>query len=268
MRILKNILGEQEAINRYGIISSKVDVLVSLPLSFNIAISTALIPEISKLKIKNDLNGVIKKVNFSLSTSILIGIPCMIGMSFYSSQIFELLFPKALNGSNLLKIASYSIIFSLLTQTMNGILQGIGKNNIPVIASIIGIVVKIMCNILLVQVQGIYEKGAIIGNIVSSICTFIIVFFIVVKNIKIDYKIITVFIKAIFSSIIMIICSYKIYISLTNMNINKNICTINSIIISVVIYGILIFLQKFLKKTKNLKALKIERYKKKIFCKY
>lgn len=254
VRILKNILGETEAINRYGIISSKVDVLVSLPLAFNIAISTALIPEISKLRIKNDFNGVIQKVNFSLSTSILIGVPCTVGMSFYALQIFELLFPKALAGSNLLKLASLSIIFSLLTQTMNGILQGIGKNNIPVIASIVGIIVKILCNIVLVPINGIYEKGAIIGNIISSISTFIIVLFIVMRNIKLDYKIITSFVKSICASIIMIIFSYKMYNILISMNINKNICTINSIIISVVIYGILIFYSEIYKNVKKLKS--------------
>lgn len=248
VRILKGILGEEEAIRRYGILSSKVDVLISLPLAFNIAISTALIPEISKLRIRNNLDGVIQKVNFSLTISILIGIPCVMGMYFYSEQIFELLFPRALAGSELLKLSSISIIFSLLTQTINGVLQGLGKNNIPVIASIIGIVVKILCNILLVPIQGVYEKGAVIGNIISSFISFIIVLYVVNKNIKIDFKLAIIFIKSIFSSVFMIIISYKVYNILVNMNINKSICTINSLIISVIIYGILVILTKSFKK--------------------
>ncbi len=248
VRILKNALGEEVAIRRYGILSSKVDVLISLPLAFNIAISTALIPEISKLRIKNDLDGVIKKVNLSLSISIIIGIPCVIGIYVYSDQIFELLFPNALEGSELLRLSSITIIFSLLTQTINGVLQGIGKNSIPLTASIVGIALKILCNIILVPIQGIYEKGAIVGNILSNLVSFIIVFFIMKKYIKMDFKFITVIIKSLFSSIFMILISHKMYNFLINMNINRRVCTINSLVIAVIIYIPLIFLTKTLDK--------------------
>lgn len=255
VRGLKKLLGEEEAINRYGILSSKVDVILSLPLAFNIAISTTLIPEISKLIIKNDLDGVVQKINFSLTISFLFGIPCAFGMYFYSEQIFELLFPRALAGSNLLKLSSVSIVFSLLTQTMNGILQGIGKNNVPVIASIIGIIIKILCNIILVPIQGIYEKGAVIGNILSSFSSFIIVFYVVMKNIKIDFSLIIIFLKTIFSSICMIFFSYKVYSILINMNINSRVCTINAIVVSVIIYLILLILTKIISKKEILKSI-------------
>lgn len=254
VRILKGLIGEEMAISRYGILSSKVDVLISLPLAFNIAISTALIPEISKLKIKNDIDAVMRKVNFSLSASILLGIPCVVGMGFYSDQIFELLFPRAVAGSELLRLSSISIIFSLLTQTINGVLQGIGKNNIPVIASVIGIITKILCNILLIPIQGVYEKGAVIGNVVSSLVSFIIVLYVMIKNIKIDFKLIIVLIKSIFSSIFMIIVSYKAYNILINMNINKSICIINSLIVSAIIYVILIILIKCVNKNEIYKT--------------
>ncbi len=248
VRILKGVLGEEVAIKRYGILSSKVDVLISLPLAFNIAISTALIPEISRLRIKNDLDGVIQKVNLSLTISILIGIPCVIGMYFYSEQIFELLFPNAVEGSELLKISSITIIFSLLSQTINGVLQGIGKNNIPLIAAIVSISLKILCNIILVPIQGIYEKGAIIGNIVSNIVSFIIVFVIMKKNIKMDFKFIIILTKSIFCSICMILVSYKMYNFFIIMNINKRICTISSLVVAVIVYIIFIFLTKIFSK--------------------
>lgn len=255
VRSLKEILGEKEAINRYGILSSKVDVLVSLPLAFNIAISTAIIPEISKLKIKNNLDAVIQKIKFSLTISILIGIPCAVGMNVYSEQIFELLFPRALAGNELLKLSSISIIFSLLTQTINGILQGIGKNNTPVIASIIGILVKILCNIVLVPMEGIYEKGAVIGNVLSNIVSFIIVLYVLRKNIKIEFKLTLIFIKSIISSVFMIIISYKMYNFLVNININRNVCTLITLAISVIIYGILIILTKSFYKNEKGKSL-------------
>ncbi len=132
VRILKKIIGEELAIAKYGILSSKVDIIMVLPLSFNIAISTALIPEISKRKAVNDLEGIINKIKFSILITIMIGIPATFGMFAYSKQIFNLLYPNAKQGYELLKLASIGLTFSLLTQTINGVLQGLGENKIPV----------------------------------------------------------------------------------------------------------------------------------------
>ena len=113
-----------------------------------------------------------------------------------------------------------------------------------------------MCNIILVPIQGIYEKGAIIGNIISSIASFIIVCTIMEKNVKTNFNFITISLKSILSSIVMILASYKMYIVFNNMNINKKICIINSLIIAVIVYFFLIFLNKILKNIKMLKILK------------
>lgn len=255
VRSLREILGEAEAIKKYGILSSKIDVLIALPLAFNAAISTSLVPEISKLKAKSNFDNIIKKVNFSLTLSFLIGVPFAFGISFYSKQIFELLFPNALDGSELLKLSSISVVFLLLTQTINGILQGIGKNNIPVIASCFGIATKILCNLFLVPISGIYEKGAIIGNVLSSFMSFIMVFYVMKKYIKIDINILIILIKSIFSSICMIFISYNIYNFFMDIAINKRVCIIISIIFSIIIYLIFILFMKIFDKNSMNKSI-------------
>ena len=59
--------------------------------------------------------------------------------------ILNLLFPNASEGIILLQINSISIIFSLYSQTLNGILQGIGKTKVPVISSVIGVILETLC---------------------------------------------------------------------------------------------------------------------------
>lgn len=252
VRILKSIIGEEKAILKYGILSSKVDTLIALPLSFNIAISTALIPEISRKKAINDLDGVIKKINFSLLITILVALPCMLGMCFFAKPIFLLLFPRATDGYNLLALASFSIIFSLLTQTINGILQGLGKNNIPVVGSAIGLVVKILSNIVLIPI--IYEKGAVVGNILSNFVSFIIVFIYLFKNIKLSLSFNTFIFKPILANIIMIFLSLKTFEFLNLKNINYNITTVISIVIAVISYIFVCFFIKILKKNEVLES--------------
>ena len=248
VRILKEILGEETAIAKYGILSSKVDILISLPLSFNIAISTALIPEISRKRAINDLDGIIKKIETSILITIIIGIPCTFGMYFYADRIFDLLYPRANDGAGLLSLASFSIIFSLLVQTLNGVLQGLGKNNVPVYASIIGLIFKILSNIILIPIDGIYEKGAVIGNILSNMISFIIVVIVLKRNIKIKLNILNYSIKPILASIIMIFVSENIYNFLYFKNLNVNICIIISIFCAVIVYVFCCFSIKIINK--------------------
>ena len=53
VRSLKQFMTEDEALVQYGILGGKVDMLTSLPLSINVAFSTALVPAISAAKAKH-----------------------------------------------------------------------------------------------------------------------------------------------------------------------------------------------------------------------
>ena len=83
-RELQSFLTESEALKQFGILSGKVDTLVSLPLSFNIAFATALVPAVAGAKTRGDMATVNKRVSFSLLVSMLIGLPCMVGMIIFA----------------------------------------------------------------------------------------------------------------------------------------------------------------------------------------
>ncbi len=257
VRFLKNKIGEETAKRKYGILSSKIDILCALPLSFNIALSTALVPEISEKKAKGDLKGIVDKINFSFKSTLLIGIPSAFGMFFYSERIFKLLFPNSIEGFNLLSLASFGIIFALLIQTISGILQGFGKTKILLISSIMGLVTKIILNITLIPIEGIYENGAIIGNIFSNFVSFIILYIALKKSIDLKITLVKESVKPILASSIMIIISNKIYEYILLFNIPNNICIILSIIVAIMVYSaeIVIFSIKDVKKYLKFKKL-------------
>lgn len=249
VRLLKNIVGEECSKRKYGILSSKVDILVALPLSFNIALSTALVPEISEKRAKNDLDGIVEKIKFSLRSTCIIGIPCIFGMFFYSERIFKLLFPNAIEGYELLSLASFGIFFALLIQTISGILQGLGKTKILLISSVVGLISKIIFNIVLIPIEGIFEKGAILGNIFSNAISFIILYFSLKKCIYIKFSLFKEICKLIVFSIIMIIISNKLYYWFLQINFSEIITIIFSILIAIIVYmvNILIFYIKMKK---------------------
>lgn len=134
VRSLKQFMSEDMAISQYGILGGKVDMLTSLPLSINVAFSTALVPAIAAAKARKDNTTITQKTSFSLLISMLIGLPCSIGMCVFAGPILNLLFPNASAGETVLQISSLTIIFTILDQTINGALQGYGKLRIPAIS--------------------------------------------------------------------------------------------------------------------------------------
>ncbi len=239
MNILAEKIGRDEAQKIYGIIASKVDVLVILPLSFNITFSTALIPNISEAKRRNDNKAIKFYIENSIFMSLAIGIAASMGLYFFAEEIFYLLFANSQSGAKLLKLASFSIIFSVLNQTFTGILQGLEKNKITVIATICGTISKVMFNFLLVNQNIFLERGIILSSILSNVIMCIILFKEVRKNIRFSFK--RYFFILLFSGIIMIIFVTFLDKVLLALSINKKI----SFIISV-LGGMVVFMQEIL----------------------
>ncbi len=134
VRSLKNFMSEEMALSQYGILSGKVDTLITLPMSINVAFATALVPAISAAKARKDYREIKEKTSFSLLISMLIGIPCAVGMCIFAGPILNLLFPNAAAGASVLQISAFEIVFVMMDQTINGALQGYGKLIVPTIS--------------------------------------------------------------------------------------------------------------------------------------
>ena len=259
VRYLKRFLTEEEAKIQYGILSGKIDSLCSLPFSLNIAFVTALVPSISKSMAKGRIEEVRKKSEIFILVSVLIAFPITAIMYVYSKEILMVLFPNAMEGSMYLKISSISIIFMILAQTINGILQAIGKVEVPAIAFGIGMIFKLVINITLLPNPKIGIYGAIIGNIVCNIVAFTIGIIILNKNIKIKLNIKKVIIKPFIATIIMITLSSLIYQNAKCIK-NSYLSIILTLFASLLIYIVLIVILRII----SLKEIKILNKNKKI----
>ncbi|MBP3596408.1 MAG: polysaccharide biosynthesis C-terminal domain-containing protein [Clostridia bacterium] len=234
MNILADKIGKNEAQKIYGIIASKIDVLIVLPLAFNITFSTALIPNISEAKYKKDNKSIKLYIENAIFMSLAIGIASSMGLCFFAEEIFNLLFSNSKSGIELLKLASFTIIFSVLTQTFSGILQGFGKNKITVLATFSGMIIKLVFNFVLVKHEFFLEKGIIISTILSNIIMSVILFNEIRKNIKFSFK--RYFIILFMASGIMIIF-IKIFKEVFSLFlINSKIIFIISMFMGIVLY--------------------------------
>ena len=179
--------------------------------------------------------------------SMLIGLPCTIGMFIFSEQILNLLFPNANQGVLILQISSFTIIFTILDQTINGALQGFGKVMVPAIALGCGVLAKLVLNLVLVPIPGIGANGAAIGSVVCHLVAFIIAINVLRKNVKLELPFSKFILKPIIATIIMAICSYFAFMVLNGIMAEK-MATILAMIFAVIIYAIAIVALKIFTK--------------------
>ena len=234
IRALKTFLTEEEAKIQYGILSGKVDTIITLPMSLNVAFATALVPAISSAKAINDI-------------TILIGLPCTLGLCIFSNEIIQLLFPNASSGGELLAISSITVMFVVITQTLNGALQGLGKVIVPMVAAGIGLIIKIILNIILIPIPELGVNGASIASIVNNIILCLIEFIVLKRLINIKFNICKFFIKPFIATFVMGISSYYLYNYIINyFSFRLSFAII--LVFSIVIYGIFIIFFKIFNK--------------------
>ena len=246
-RILSTYMASDVATKLYGQLSGKVDTLTNLPLAINIAFATALVPAISAARAKKDKETATKRTSFSLLTSMLIGLPCVAGMIIFAQPILNLLYPNANQGAVLLQLIAVSVIFSILDQTINGALQGFGKVIVPAVALGIGVIVKLILNLILLPIPQLNVYGAAIGSIACHFVAFMIVFNVLKKNVKLDLPIKKFLIKPLLATSIMGVCSYTIFLILNSI-IPGNRATIISIIFAIIIYLLSVIVLKIYNK--------------------
>lgn len=236
----------KEANEQFGILLGKVDILNAVPLSINVAFSVALVPFISAAIARSRKDEAIHKIKFSIKISSIIALPCTAGLFLLAPQIFDLIFPNATAGAYLLQIQCFMIPFAVISQTLYGSLQGIGKLYVPGACLLIGAVLKYVLNVVFIPIYGISVPATttVIYNALACILAFTILF----KNLKEKPNLKEIFLRPILATLgmsLVVILSQK---ALDYINIKNSIETISIIVISVVSYSFFVLIFNVLSK--------------------
>ena len=230
-----------EANQKFGIYTGKADVLVTVPLSLNVAFSIALVPFISGAVKKGRRDEAIEKIKFSLKISSLIAFPCMAGLFFFAPEIFALLFPNSPDGAYLLSIQSLMLVFAVLAQTAYGAVQGLGKLYVPGICLLLGAIVKYVVNVVFIPIYG--DVVPAISTVLFNFVAFVSVFIVLYKTIKQKPDIKELFLKPIGITVLMVVVLLASEKVLLLVGLNAKITYIVSIVFAVISY--LFFVLKF-----------------------
>lgn len=224
----------------YAQLTGKANVITNIPLTLSMALGTALIPIIAENYIMNRRKDVQDKVQLSIKLSMLIAMPCTLGLYFLAGPIMMIIFPGKYDGILILKYLSISVPFIIITQTTTSIMQGIGHYIRPIINLFIGCIVKVVLTYLLVPIPEINIYGAVIASIAAYIIATILNMISIKRKLKLSLNVTQTFIKPIIASIVMIIISLFSYYFVYNKTGSNTYSCLIAIFLGIIIYGILI----------------------------
>lgn len=224
INILKKIgFSVNSATTMFGLQTGTVGSIVNMPVVLSLSVATAILPCVSSLAAKGDMEAVGQASAKAIRMALIISLPASVGVFAFSRPIIALLYGHSLSqeeillAANILQVASVSIFYLALLQVTSGLLQGLGRFYIPLISLAVGGVIKVILNIVLINISSINILGA---EVASSLCyaVALIINLIALKKqgvIRLDYKI---FIVAALS--IMIYFSKYIFEFLVRTNLN------------------------------------------------
>lgn len=230
----------------YGQLTGKAFVLINVPLTLSVALSQCIVPAISESYALNNINKLKRNVAAAFKLAMILALPCCAGLYTLAKPILTLVFQGMYDGWQLMQILSIGAIFIIIAQTSTGILNGIGKTILPVIAMIFGCIIKIVISVIFIPMPSINIAAAAYGTLFAyGIVAFIDVVM-VVKFLRVNINIKEVVISPIICTIVMIFSVVIIYVNMYNLTSKNSIGVITSIVIGAIIYFIMLLITKTL----------------------
>lgn len=173
-RFYTNVRGmaESEVATLYGIYSGKAVVISNIPIAMASAMCSAVIPTVAASFARGEKKETRRNVKKAVKVTMLIAIPCAVGLCVLAKPITQLLFwqKNSLDtASNVLAALSVTVIFYCLSTLTNGALQGIGKVTVPVIHAAIALVLQTGTLALLLYFTDFNLYALVIAAIVYSL---------------------------------------------------------------------------------------------------
>ena len=241
-KLLQAGLSSENATILYAQLTGKANVITNIPLTLSMALGTSLIPIIAENYIMRKRGELESKVQLSMKMSMIIAMPCTLGLYFLAGPIMKLIFPGRYDGILILKYLSISVPFIVITQTTTSIMQGIGHYIRPIINLFLGCIVKIILTFILVPIPEINIYGAVIASISAYLVAAILNLISLRSRLKLRLDVYKSFIKPSIAATIMIIGVLSSYIFLFNKTGSNTSSCLIAIFLGIIIYVILILI--------------------------
>jgi len=232
---------EAEFAAEWGVYTGKYHLLINVPMAVSNALSSSLIPSVSRAVASGNIKQIRSKVATAIRFSLLIAIPSTVGLTVLAGPINDMLF----SGDNTLAIqmtlyGSLAVVFFSLSTVTNAILQGIDKMHLPIIHALIALVLHIgaLEVMALVFDMGIYSM--VYANIIFGVIMCVLNHTAIRRTIGYKQEVKKTVLIPTVSAAVMGVCTFGAY-KLIHFAIQSNILsTLVSIFVAVAVYGVLL----------------------------
>lgn len=207
-------MSEELSTTSYGLFSGKAVQIINIPVAIAAAMSSAIIPVISRTFERKEIDNTKEKIASAIKITMLIAIPCAVGLFVLSKPVTMLLYNQKASldtVSLLIKVLAISVVFFCLSTLSNGILQAMGYAVKPVFNAAITLVIQTVILVLLLLYTDLGLYALCIANLTYSLLMCILNSISIRQVIDYKQEINKTFIKPAISAVIMGVFAWGIY---------------------------------------------------------
>lgn len=232
--------------SRWGVFSGQAQTISNIPVAFASAMAAAMLPAVAQLTAAKKIGEARDKIGLAVKTTMIISIPCAVGLFVLARPITGLLFRNTQEAEDLatgmLMALAVSVVFYALSTLNSQILQGLGKLNAPIINAGISLVLQTAVAGLLLFYTKLDLYSIAVANIAYSGAMCILNQISVRKAVGYRQEIPRTFLIPMLASAFMGAVAWAVYELLLLLTKSPRISVIPAILIGAVVYFALLIL--------------------------
>lgn len=244
-RMLQSLgFSEEVSTTAYALLRTYVTTLINMPGVLTMALAMSLVPAISTRMTRRDFAGVRDASRMGLKLALIIGVPCAVGLFVLAEPILRMLYHKLTDAEialavDLMHTASVGVIFLSMVQSMTGVIQGLGRQMVPVVNLFIGFALKVITMIILMRIPSINIQGAAISTVICYAFAGVADTIYMMRRTKMPLRVLDLFGKPLIASLAMGGVVYLIYDFIAKSG-RMTVATLLSVLVGVSVYGVLV----------------------------
>lgn len=246
---------EEETSKLYGIYTGGYLVLVNVPVAISNAMSSSLIPSISRSFSRGERADVNSKISMVIRFASIVSFPCAIGLAVISVPVMGILFKDvqdAMMASYLMIIGSGVVVLYSVSTVTNAVLQGTSLINKPVKNAFISLIIHFIILYILLFTFKSNVIGLVFGNMVFALSMCILNARSIRRNLSYKQELIKTYLMPFICAGLMGIVVYIVYTFVLRFSSSRVMLTLIPIMVGAPVYAILLIGTKTISKNEIL----------------
>lgn len=196
----------------YGIYIGKFYVLMNVPLALASCLAPSVVPALTAAMVNGNYKEAKIKVRNTMRYTMIITIPCAVGMAALASPIMQLVFNDTHKlPAGIMQAGALMIVLFAISTLTTSILQGMGKMNIPLKNSAIALIIHVVVLVLFLKQFRLNIYGVVYANTIFALVICVLNSMALKRYLRYRQELRKTFLIPLISSGFMAIAAYAVY---------------------------------------------------------